>query len=285
MLAACTPSTSPDPTETASGADAFIVIAAGDIAACDSEGDEATAALLDELDGTILALGDTVYEDGNAREFGRCYGPSWGRHRARTRPVVGNHEYGTGGAGDYFDYFGEAAGTRGEGWYAWDLGAWHLIALNSNCEQVGGCGPGSPQMAWLAADLATDASECTLAYMHHPRWSSGSEHGPIEVTDHLWRTLQGGGVDLLLGGHDHTYERFVPMDADGAADPHGMIQFVVGTGGRSLYAFDPILPTSAAHDNSTFGVLRLTLGDGSYEWTFIPVEGGTYTDAGAAACR
>jgi hypothetical protein len=121
------------------------ILGAGDIAACDSDGDEATAALLDELEGTILALGDVVYEDGNAREFARCYDPSWGRHRDRTRPVPGNHEYQTEGAAGYFDYFGAAAGTPGAGWYSFDLGDWHLIGLNSNCDQIGGCEEGSPQ--------------------------------------------------------------------------------------------------------------------------------------------
>jgi hypothetical protein len=273
------------PSFSPSGDAQLTVIAAGDIAACDSGGDEATAALLDELDGTVLALGDTVYEDGLTREFGHCYEPSWGRHRDRTRPVVGNHEYGTAGAAGYFDYFGEAAGTPGEGWYSFDLGTWHLIALNSNCEQIGGCDEGSPQVVWLADDLASSDADCTLAYWHHPRWSSGNEHGPVPATAHLWRTVHDAGVDLVLGGHDHVYERFVPMDAHGAPDPEGMVQFVVGTGGRSLYGFDAIRPTSAAHDNSTFGVLRLALGFGSYQWEFIPVAGGSYTDHGRASCR
>ena len=265
--------------------DAVQILGAGDIAACDSDGDEATAALLDELEGTILALGDVVYEDGNAREFARCYDPSWGRHRDRTRPVPGNHEYQTEGAAGYFDYFGAAAGTPGAGWYSFDLGDWHLIGLNSNCDQIGGCEEGSPQLAWLRDDLATHQADCTLAYWHHPRWSSGNEHGPVHMTDPLWRTVHDAGVDLVMGGHDHTYERFVPMDGDGAADPDGTVQFVVGTGGKGLYGFDSVLPTSAAHDASTFGVLQLTLRMGTYDWEFIPVEGGTFTDSGTAACR
>jgi hypothetical protein len=284
------PSPSADDTRTvppgsASPEPATFVLAAGDIAACDSGGDEATAALLDELEGTILALGDTVYEDGLAREFGRCYDPSWGRHRERTRPVAGNHEYQTAEAADYFDYFGEAAGTPGEGWYSFDLGEWHLIALNSNCEAVGGCWPGSAQQTWLIDDLAANPAACTLAYWHHPRWSSGSEHGPVPATDQLWRTVHDAGVDLVLGGHDHVYERFVPMNAEGTPDPNGMVQFVVGTGGKSLYGFDAVLPTSAVHDASTFGVLRLTLRDGAYDWAFVPVAGGTFTDRGTALCR
>jgi 3',5'-cyclic AMP phosphodiesterase CpdA len=261
---------------------AAVVLAAGDIASCDSNGDEATAALLDERDGTILALGDLAYEDGSSREFGRCYGPSWGRHRDRTRPAVGNHDYQTAGAEDYFDYFGPTAGMPGEGWYAFDLGGWHLVALNSNCDLVA-CGTDSPQLAWLEEDLAANPADCTLAYMHHPRWSSGDGHGPIDMTDALWRTLHAAGVDLLLGGHDHTYERFGPMDAEGVASSDGLVQFVVGTGGRSLYQFADILPTSAAHDASTFGLLQLTLREGAYDWAFIPVEGGTFTDTGTAS--
>jgi hypothetical protein len=262
-----------------------VVLAAGDIAGCDTFGDTDTAELLDEMEGTVLVLGDLAYEDGTTQQFADCYDPTWGRHRHRTLPAVGNHEYNTGGAAPYFDYFGEAAGTRGEGWYSRDLGEWHVIALNSNCGQIGGCGPGSPQVAWLTDDLATNQADCTLAFWHHPRWSSGIEHGPDPETDHFWRVLHEAGADVVLNGHEHSYERFAPMDADGAADPHGMVEFVVGTGGRSLYAFDTVLPTSEQHDNTTFGILQVRLGDGSYEWEFVPVEGGTYTDTGEADCR
>jgi 3',5'-cyclic AMP phosphodiesterase CpdA len=301
LLVACTGSSvpaspsaqpsSPDATPSAAGipapssAESVRVLAAGDIASCDSEGDETTAAMLDVLPGTILALGDLAYEAGSADEFATCYDPSWGRHRDRTWPVPGNHEYGTAGAAPYFDYFGTRAGPRSEGWYGFDLGGWHVIGLNSNCAEVGGCGPGSNQLTWLEADLATHHARCTLAFWHHPRWSSGSEHGSDDRTDALWRVLDSAGADLVLSGHDHQYERFVPMEVDGSADPTGMVQFVVGTGGRSRYAFGPILPTSAAHDDSSYGVLALTLYPTGYGWAFVPAAPTDFVDAGTAECQ
>ncbi|MGH2463248.1 MAG: metallophosphoesterase family protein [Candidatus Limnocylindria bacterium] len=294
VLVACTPSASPsvNPTPGPSGpvgssahAPAPVVLAAGDIAACDSDGDEATAAMLDGLDGTILTLGDHAYPDGTNADFASCYDPSWGRHRDRTYPTPGNHEYETPGAAAYFAYFGERAGTLGEGWYSFDLGAWHLIALNSNCDEVGGCGTDSPQAAWLRADLAEHPAACTLAYWHHPRWSSSDEHGPDPRTDELWRILFTAGADLVLSGHDHVYERFLPMDADGAAAPTGLTQFVVGTGGRSRYRFGAILPTSAAHDSATYGVLQLTLHPDAYAWEFVSASGTRFADSGSADCR
>ena len=302
LLAACTPSASPSlsptpgPSEpsasTASAtpsptpqAPAPIVLAAGDIAACDSDGDEATAAMLDGLGGTILTLGDNAYPDGTTADFANCYASTWGRHLSRTYPSAGNHEYETAGAAAYFAYFGDRAGNAGEGWYSFDLGAWHLIALNSNCEAIGGCGPDSPQAEWLRADLAEHPTTCTLAYWHHPRWSSGDEHGSDPRTDALWQILFTAGADLVLTGHDHVYERFVPMDATGAAAPTGMTEFVVGTGGRSLYAFGALLPTSATHDNATYGVLQLTLHADAYDWEFVSVSGTRFADSGSADCR
>ncbi len=292
LLAACTASASPLDSSTpepspppSPSAQAPVVLAAGDIAGCDSSGDEATAALLDGPDGTVLALGDLAYPDGTADEFATCYGPSWGRHLSRTWPVPGNHEYETEGAAGYFAYFGDRAGNPGEGWYSFDLGAWHLIALNSNCEAIGGCGADSPQAAWLRADLAEHPATCTLAYWHHPRWSSGDEHGSDPRTDALWRILFAAGADLVLTGHDHVYERFVPMDATGAATPTGLTEFVVGTGGRSRYAFGAILPTSATHDNATYGVLQLTLHPDAYDWEFVSASGTRFADSGSADCR
>ncbi len=294
--AACTssPSVTPAPTESAGpspsastaddGAQA-VVLAAGDIAACDSDGDEATAALLDELEGTILVLGDLAYPDGTPADFAQCYDPSWGRHRDRTRPVPGNHEYETDGAAAYFDYFGAAAGDPDGGWHAFDLGEWRIIGLNSNCEEVGGCGAESPQGSRLREELEENRADCTLAFWHHPRWSSGEEHGSDDLTDTFWRLLHDAGADLVLTAHDHQYERFVPMDGEGAADPGGMVEFVVGTGGKSLYEFAEILPTSAAHDASTYGVLRLTLRPGAYDWEFVPTADAGFEDSGTAFCR
>lgn len=241
--------------------------------------------MLDGLDGTILALGDLAYESGTTEQFAACYDPSWGRHRSRTWPVPGNHEYETAGAAPYFAYFGAAAGVPGQGWYSIDLGAWHLIGLNSNCEEIGGCDLDSPQADWLRADLAANNAACTLAYWHHPRWSSGDEHGSDPRTDALWRILAVAGADLVLTGHDHVYERFVPMDAEGVAATDGMVEFVVGTGGRSLYRFKTTLPTSATHDNTTFGVLQLTLRPDAYDWEFVAATGTRFADSGSADCH
>jgi Calcineurin-like phosphoesterase len=297
LLAACTASASPSvspsssppaPAEsegTTAPAQDAVVLAAGDIGACDSDGDEQTAAMLDGLDGTILALGDLAYESGTAEQFAACYDPSWGRFRSRTWPVPGNHEYETSGAGPYFEYFGAAAGAPGQGWYSFDLGAWHLIALNSNCDEIGGCELDSPQADWLRADLAGNDAACTLAYWHHPRWSSGSEHGVDPRTDALWRMLAVAGADIVLTAHDHVYERFVPMDADGAAAANGMVEFVVGTGGRSRYGFSKILATSATHDNATYGVLQLTLHPSGYDWEFVSATGTRFADSGSADCH
>jgi len=278
-------SLSPAPGSASPADDEVVVLAAGDVAACDSDGDEATAALLDVQPGTVLTLGDHAYPDGSAADYAECYDPSWGRHRDRTRPVPGNHDYDTPGAGPYFAYFGVRAGAPGEGWYSFDLGAWHVIALNSNCDDVGGCDANSPQAAWLIADLRAHRAACTLAFWHHPRWSSGIEHGSDSRTDTFWRMLLDAGADLVLSGHEHHYERFRPMDADGGPASAGMISFVVGTGGRPLYEYGSALPTSAARDNSTLGLLRLTLGPDQADWEFLSATGGTFNDAGSTGCR
>jgi hypothetical protein len=260
-----------------------VVLAAGDVAGCDSSGDTQTAALLDGLAGTILALGDLVYPDGTRSEFEDCYDPTWGRHRARTQPVPGNHEYNTGGAAGYYDYFGATAGDPQEGWYSFDLGAWHVVALNSNCADIGGCGRSSRQGQWLEQDLDQHPSSCTLAYWHHPRFSSG-EHGNNVAMRDLWAILDEHDADLVLAGHDHDYERFAPQDADGNASASGIRSFVVGTGGRSLRAFGTTVANSELRSRSAYGVLKLDLGASSYAWQFKPVAGSTFTDAGTASC-
>ncbi|HEU5321805.1 MAG TPA: metallophosphoesterase, partial [Methylomirabilota bacterium] len=209
-----------------------------------------------------------------------------GRHKGRTRPAVGNHEYGTPGAAGYFDYFGAAAGGPGKGWYGYDLGAWHVIALNSNCAQAGGCHAGSEQERWLRADLAAHPAECTLAYMHHPRFSSGNQHGGSPGVEPLWRALHDHGAEMVLAGHDHDYERFAPQTPGGALDPkRGVRQFVVGTGGRSLRKFGPPKPNSEARDNTALGVLHLRLRDGSYDWRFVAEPGKSFTDSGSDRCH
>jgi acid phosphatase type 7 len=245
-------------------------VAAGDIASCRSSGDEATARLVARTPGTVAVLGDAVYESGTSEEFAQCY--SWGRFRSRTRAALGNHEYGSGSASAAIAYFG----VPSLGYYSYQLGAWHVVVLNTNCRPAGGCGSASPQNDWLRRDLAAHPARCTLAYGHHPRWSSGL-HGSDETIAPLWKTLAAGGVDVVLAGHDHHYERFAPVD--------GVRSFVVGTGGRSHYPVLRRLRASVSLNTRTYGVLRLTLRVDDYEWRFLPVAGATFADAGTARCR
>jgi acid phosphatase type 7 len=247
-------------------------VAAGDIASCRSKGDEATAALVARIPGTVAVLGDAVYESGTAEEFRDCY--SWGRFRGRTRAALGNHEYGTGNADAAIAYFG----LPRRGYHSYELGDWHVVVLNSNCRPAGGCERGSPQQRWLESDLAAHPARCTVAYMHHPRFSSGL-HGSDATLGALWTTLARGGADLVLAGHDHHYERLAPFE--------GIRSFVVGSGGRSHY---PVLrplsrPKSVVVDFLTYGVLRLTLRSEGYDWRFVPVRGSTFTDTGSSRCR
>jgi 3',5'-cyclic AMP phosphodiesterase CpdA len=277
-----------------------VVVAVGDIAHCRSEGDEATARLLGSIDGsTVLTLGDSAYGQGSAQNYEKCYDPAWGRFKGRTRPVPGNHDYYTEGAAGYFDYFGKAAGEPDKGYYSYDLGAWHLVALNSNCEEVlGGCGASSPQVRWLKADLAKDDKSCTLAYFHHPLFTSGKYRPGIPEVRLLWEALYAAGADVVLNGHDHNYQRFAPQGPDGRTDPeHGIREFVVGTGGKSHYAITWGMPGQyfpevwlpmaniQAYDGETNGVLKLTLRPKGYEWRFIPAAGGEFRDSGGDQCH
>lgn len=279
------------------GTGAPVVLAAGDIADCGSTGDEATAALLDDLGGTVLTLGDHAYDWGTPSDFAECYAPSWGRHGARTRPVIGGHEYGEegGDASTYYRYFrrqlapfGPTASDQSRGWYSYDLGAWHVVALNTSWRDVGLPTPQSAQVRWLRADLAAHPARCTLALWHDPVFSSGLNGGSFSYKP-LWDVLYERGADVVLNGHDHDYERFAPQDPAGRYDPRrGIRQFVVGTGGASHYAFSKgkgILANSEARNDKTFGVLRLTLSPAAYEWEFRPVAGATFTDAGTRRCR
>jgi acid phosphatase type 7 len=263
-----------------------VLVGAGDIAACDNDGDERTAKLLDKIPGTVFTLGDNAYPNGTAQQFERCYDPTWGRHKARTRPAPGNHDYRMAGAEAYFAYFGASAGDPKKGYYSYDLGAWHVIVVNSNCGEIGGCKAGSAQEKWIREDLAEHPTPCAVAMWHHPRFSSGTEHGNDSEMRDIWRALQQGGVDLALGGHEHNYERFAPQDAEGTPDPeHGIREFVVGTGGKSLYPLGTPLPTSEVRNDTTYGVLKLTLHPDSYDWQFVPVEGGSFADSGTANCH
>jgi acid phosphatase type 7 len=276
-----------------------VVAAAGDIA-CDPtdenyNGGQGTAtacrmkATCDLLVGkswdAVLLLGDNQYWDGTLAAYRASFGPTWGRLKPLIRPAPGNHEYQTPGAAGYYDYFGPAAGDRSKGWYSYDLGTWHVVVLNSNCNPIGGCGAGSPQLLWLAADLAAHPRACTLAYWHHPRFSSGA-HGNDTTFDAFWRTLYAAGVDLVLAGHDHDYERFAPQDPDGKLDPaHGIREIVAGTGGREVRPFTAIRPNSEARNAKDLGVLKLRLRSDGYDWEFLPAAGGTFKDSGSAGCH
>jgi acid phosphatase type 7 len=233
----------------------------------------------------VLALGDLQYENGSLAKFQQFYTPTWGRVKAITRPAVGNHEYLTPGAAGYYRYFGAAAGNPQKGYYSFNIGSWHLIALNANCREVGGCQTGSAQEKWLKADLAKHANFCTLAYWHQPRFSSGP-HGNNPDTQAFWQALYQAGAEIILSAHDHSYERFAPQTPKAIADPKsGLRQFVVGTGGRSLYPFLKVQPNSQVRNDQTYGVLKLVLHPRSYDWQFIPIKGSTFTDKGSSACH
>ncbi len=258
-----------------------VLVGAGDIASCESQGDEATAALLDTLRGIVFTAGDNAYPEGRPADYASCYNGSWGRHKARTRPTPGNHDYGTADAAGYFGYFGALAGEPGKGYYSYDVGTWHVVALNSNIDMR----VGSPQEKWLRADLAAHPARCTLAYWHHPRFSS-SEHGSTLETEPLWRALYDAGAEVVVSGHDHDYERFAPQTPAGAADPaRGIREFVAGTGGMSHYTFGASIANSEVRDNTSFGVLQLTLKPDGYNWRFIPAQGGRFTDSGSGRCH
>jgi Calcineurin-like phosphoesterase len=263
-----------------------VLVGAGDIARCGSLADaESTAKLLDVIPGTVFTAGDNAQDTGAASDYANCYGPTWGRHLARTNPVPGNHDYMTNNT-NYFNYFGAAAHGP-NGYYSYDLGGWHIVALNGNCSQVGGCGAGSPEEAWLRADLAAHPVACTLAYWHQPRFSTGSLHGNDTTYTAFWQALYDYGADIVINGHDHDYERFAPQDPNGNADPlHGIREFVAGTGGAGTRATSkPFLPTTEVRNDNTLGVIKLTLHPTSYDWQFVPAAGGTFTDSGSDTFR
>ena len=260
-----------------------VLLAAGDIASCSSSGDEATATLLDGLAGTVLTLGDNAYSSGTTSEFTNCYQPTWGRHKSRTRPSPGNHDYGTSGATAYYSYFGTNAGPSGRGYYSYDVGGWHIVSLNSNVSMAAG----SAQEQWLRADLAASTLKCTLAYWHHPRFTSGTQHGNFTAAQPIWQALYELNADVVLSGHEHNYERFGPQTATGTADAtRGLREFVVGTGGVGHYNdLGTPKPNSQVRNATSFGVLKLTLGTTSYTWQFMPVAGQSFTDSGTGSCH
>ena len=257
-----------------------VLVGAGDISDCGNNDDEATAKVLDGIAGTVFTAGDNVYSSGTPSEFTQCYEPTWGRHKARTRPAPGNHDYNTSGGTGYYAYYGANAGEAGKGYYSYDLGAWHIISLNSNVAAT----ETSAQVIWLKADLAATTKSCVLAYWHHPRFSSG-DHGSSTKMSTVWDVLYQGNAEVVVEGHDHNYERFAPMTASGVRDDaRGLRSFVVGTGGTGHRAFATIQPNSEYRDNVAFGVIKFELSEGAYRWSLVTTTG-TALDSGSASCH
>lgn len=245
---------------------AAVLVGAGDIASCSSSGDEATAALLDNIPGTVFTAGDNVYESGSPAEYANCYDPSWGRFKARTKPVPGNHEYLTAGAGGYFGYFSGIPP-----YYAYDLGGWRVYALNSsNVDKAA-------ELAWLQADLAANPRLCVVAYWHHPVFTNGPHADDEGKMRAIWDSLAANNADLIINGHDHHYQRFAPIS--------GMREIVVGTGGKNITTPDRKPAALEVDNHDTFGVLQLTLHATSFDWQFVPVAGKTFTDSGSQSCH
>ncbi len=281
----------------ASASTDFQIAAAGDIACSPDDsrynGGQGTASSCRQLHtsdqlmamrlNAILTLGDEQYENGELANFQVAYESSWGRQRGITFPVPGNHEYQTPGAAGYYAYFGAAAGDPTKGYYSFDIGGWHMIALNSNCSAIGQCWAGSAEETWLKADLAAHPAQCTLAFFHYPRFSSGQQ-GNITGVGAFWKDLYAAHADLVLNGHDHDYERFAIQNPSEVADPNGIREFVVGTGGEEHHAMGITQPTSEVRNADAFGVLVLKLHATSYEWEFVS-DGGTFTDSGSDSCR
>jgi len=268
------------------GGGTAVLLAAGDIADCtDLAGAEATAKLLEKIPGAVIALGDLAYPDGSKENFA-CYDKTWGRVKDRTRPAPGNHEFHSKNAAYYFEYFGKPAGDPKDGFYSYDVGAWHLISLNSECAEVGGCNAGSREEQWLRADLAAHPNKCSLAYFHKPLFSSGGKHGDDLELKPFFQALYDANTDVILNGHDHDYERFAPQDPNGQADAtRGIREFVVGTGGKNHRPFADPHPNSEVRNSDAFGVLKLTLRADGYDWQFIPEAGKSFTDSGSGTCH
>lgn len=281
-------------TARADGAASYTVFAAGDIAHCEwtkplYSGAEATARVVEaglaaSGDAAVLLLGDNVYQHGTAAEFQRCYDPTWGRFKARTYPAPGNREYVTPGASAYFAYFGAVAAN---GYYSVRLGAWRVFSLDSNLTGEAG----AAQLAWLRQELAGSSERCTLAYWHHPLYSSGG-HGSLPTMKAAWELLYQAGADVVLAGHDHHYERFAPQDANGKLDrARGLRQFIVGTGGSyRTPLFLRSHPNSELRENSRTGVLKLVLREGAYDWQFLEASydgfpNGPDPDQGSGSCH
>ncbi len=285
------PAMSATPLPTASGSPTpipaeVVLVGAGDIGRCDATHDEETAALVEARPGIVFTLGDNAYEHGSADDFRDCFGPSWGRLKERIElPVPGNHEYETRDAAGYTAYFGERAVRDGATWYSTDIGAWHVVVLDSTCNRVpGGCDPDSPQLAWLRDDLAASDARCTLALFHHPRFSSG-EHGSDDGVAPFWDVLYDAGADLVLNGHEHSYERFAPQDPQGRPDDErGIMELIVGTGGAELREFHDPIANSRVRSSLAYGVIELRLTQNGWRWQFHPTDR-SVVDAGTGQCH
>jgi hypothetical protein len=264
------------PTSAPTSSGSVVLVGAGDIANCSRTQDEQTAQLLDNIPGTVFTTGDNAYVDGTYTEYINCYEPNWGRHKSRTKPSPGNHDYLTSGAAGYFQYFNNIPS-----YYAYDLGAWRIYSLNSEIN----VSISSPQVAWLSNDLAANPRQCVAAYWHKPRWSSGSNHGDNMNMQAIWQLLYDAGAELVLNGHEHHYERFTEMNASGSAASQGLREIVVGTGGATLYPFGSPKSTSQVRNNTAYGVLKLTLSSNSYDWQFVPAGSATFTDSGSTNCH
>jgi calcineurin-like phosphoesterase family protein len=286
-------------TETVPSGPPAVIAAVGDIA-CDPETEDfnggrgteehcrernVARVIADANVDAVLTLGDTQYEENTPEQYAKSFARSWGFLKPLIRPAPGNHEYLTENATGYFQYFGAAAGDPDKGYYSYDLGAWHVLSLNSECSEVGGCEVGSPQETWLRRELATHQNQCVLAYWHHPRFSSG-QHGNAEQMKWMWKTLVKAHVDVALTGHNHSYERFKPLDERGNPSPTGVQEFVVGTGGKNHYPFAyPPLPGLVVRNADTYGALIMTLRPTGYDWEFVPERGGSFSDSGSSDCR
>ncbi|WFE59086.1 DNRLRE domain-containing protein [Micromonospora sp. WMMD712] len=260
-----------------------VLLNGGDISACSTTGAAQTAQIVAREPGTVMAGGDLT-DSGTADQLANCYGPTWGQFKDRTKPILGNHDYLTANAKPTFDYFGPVL-PPGKGYYSFDQAGWHIVVLNTNCSEVGGCQAGSAQERWLRADLAAHPTRCTLAHYHHPLFSSGGRQS--SNVRPLFQALYEAGAEIVINGHNHQYERFAPQDPSGVADPaRGIREFVVGTGGRSLQSsFPEPAANSEVKNGRTFGVLKLTLSPASYTWQFLPVAGATFTDSGTGTCH
>ena len=278
-----TPSASTTASPTATPPATVQIVATGDIGSCDVETDEAVGAAVAEESAAVIALlGDLVYPNGTAETYANCFLPGWGPVLDRARPAVGNHDLMADGGAAYWSIFDDRAGEPGEGWYSYDIGAWHVVVLNSNCELIA-CAPGSAQHDWLVADLEASDARCVLAYWHHPMTGSGI-YGRYTPADPLWVAALEGGMDLLLTGHEHHYERFAPLGADVTADSSGVPVIIVGTGGAEVRPPGPVVPGSEVLINDVFGYLRLGLAPDGYQFEFVGLDG-SVLDAGSGTCR